>query len=130
MVETGFTRAKNAGNIVMKNFMNGVWAVCFLIITGLMFGTDIGGLTGAPDFCAKRLWASYPSWPFYLQTFSVHGGDYCMWCHERTKFSFTALQYFDQRVIYPVSGVDLGRRRPAPWVFMILPVLRRSRLVV
>ena len=29
MVETGFTRAKNAGNIVMKNFMDCVWAVSF-----------------------------------------------------------------------------------------------------
>ena len=40
MVETGFTRAKNAGNIIMKNLMDFCigtpvfWLVCF----GLMFG--------------------------------------------------------------------------------------------
>lgn len=58
MVETGFTRAKNAGNIVMKNFMDlCLGSIVFWIIGfGLMFGTDIGGLIGAPDFCAKRLW--------------------------------------------------------------------------
>lgn len=30
MVETGFTRAKNAGNIVMKILWTCVWAVSFL----------------------------------------------------------------------------------------------------
>ena len=48
MVETGMTRAKNAGNIVMKNFMDfSIGTVAFWIIGfGLMFGTDIGGIIG------------------------------------------------------------------------------------
>ena len=45
MVETGFTRAKNAGNIVMKNVMDMcLGSIVFWVLGfGLMFGTDIGG---------------------------------------------------------------------------------------
>ena len=56
MCETGLTRAKNAGNIVMKNVMDfalgtpAFWIVGF----GLMFGSDIGGFIGAPDFCVTH----------------------------------------------------------------------------
>jgi len=51
MVETGFTRAKNAGNIIMKNFMDFIigsilyWIIGF----GLMFGKSVGGFIGIPD---------------------------------------------------------------------------------
>ena len=47
MVETGFTRAKNAGNIIMKNLMDFcVGTVAFLVLGfGLMSGEDaLGGL--------------------------------------------------------------------------------------
>ena len=53
MVETGFTRAKNAGNIIMKNLMDFcIGAVVFIVLGyGLMFGKNyIGGLFGIPDF--------------------------------------------------------------------------------
>jgi len=52
MVETGFTRAKNALNIIMKNLMDFsvgsivFWAVGF----GLMFGTTKTGWFGTSDF--------------------------------------------------------------------------------
>ena len=51
MVETGLTRAKNAGNIVMKNFMDfALGTVVFWFLGfGLMFGSDIGGIIGTPD---------------------------------------------------------------------------------
>ena len=52
MVESGFTRAKNAGNIIMKNLMDFcIGAVMFIIIGyGLMFGEDyIAGLFGLPN---------------------------------------------------------------------------------
>ena len=47
MVETGLTRAKNAGNIVMKNFLDfSLGTIVFWIFGfGLMFGTDIGGIS-------------------------------------------------------------------------------------
>src|SRR5665648_415055 len=55
MVETGFTRAKNAGNIIMKNLMDFAlgslffWAIGF----GIMFGGDHFGLFGSFDFFVK-----------------------------------------------------------------------------
>ena len=51
MVETGLTRAKNTGNIIMKNLMDFslgsvvYWAVGF----GLMFGVSAGGFIGTPS---------------------------------------------------------------------------------
>ena len=44
MVETGFTRAKNAGNIIMKNLMDFcIGTVMFIIVGyGLLCGTYIG----------------------------------------------------------------------------------------
>ncbi len=50
LVETGFTRAKNAGNIVMKNCVDFlVGSVIYWIIGyGLMYGSSIGGVIGIP----------------------------------------------------------------------------------
>ncbi|MDE5753552.1 MAG: adenylate cyclase, partial [Oscillospiraceae bacterium] len=51
MVETGFTRAKNAGNIIMKNLMDFcIGTVTFITIGfGLFLGEDaLGGLIGLP----------------------------------------------------------------------------------
>jgi len=52
MVETGFTRAKNAGNIIMKNLMDFcIGAVAFVLIGyNLMMATDyVGGFIGIPN---------------------------------------------------------------------------------
>lgn len=51
-VEVGFTRAKNAGNIVMKNLVDFIIGsvVYFLIGFGLMFGKDMGGIVGGSGF--------------------------------------------------------------------------------
>lgn len=52
MVETGFTRAKNTGNILFKNFVDFcIGCVCFLFLGfGLMMGTDyVAGFIGAPN---------------------------------------------------------------------------------
>ena len=52
MVETGFTRAKNAGNILMKNLMDFcIGTVVFILIGfGLLFGEDLVGLV---QFCIQ-----------------------------------------------------------------------------
>jgi len=52
LVETGFTRAKNAGNICMKNMMDFVLGSLFFFILGfpLMFGNNIGGILGGSGF--------------------------------------------------------------------------------
>jgi Amt family ammonium transporter len=52
MVETGFTRAKNAGNILMKNLMDFVIGTLFFFIAGfgIMFGDDLAGIIGLSGF--------------------------------------------------------------------------------
>ena len=48
MVETGFTRAKNAGNIIMKNLMDFCIGTVVFILIGfsLLLGEDVMGLIG------------------------------------------------------------------------------------
>ena len=52
MVETGFTRAKNAANIIMKNLMDFcIGTPMFILIGfGLFMGEDLAGLIGKPGF--------------------------------------------------------------------------------
>ena len=66
IVESGFTRAKNAGNIIMKNLMDFVLGSIFffLIGAGIMFGPDIAGILGFggignPDRKSTRLNSSH-----------------------------------------------------------------------
>jgi ammonium transporter, Amt family len=112
MVESGFTRAKNAGNILMKNvfdFSAGS-VVFFLFGFGLMFGDSIGGLVGATGFLPGS-----PADPDYLWTLTfwffqcvfaataatiVSGG-----IAERTKFgSYLLISIIVTGLIYPISG--------------------------
>ena len=72
MLEAGLTRAKNAGNIVMKNFMDFALATLafWLAGFGLMFGHDLSGLIGVPDFFAQQVdftaGTPYPDLAFLL----------------------------------------------------------------
>ena len=66
MVEAGFTRAKNAGNIIMKNLMDFcLGTVVFILIGfGLLCGEDLVGIIGKPGFdifsvYANFVWASF-----------------------------------------------------------------------
>lgn len=56
MCEAGFTRAKNTGNILMKNMMDFVLGSLFFFIFGfaIMHGTDWNGIIGI-----KRVLQSY-----------------------------------------------------------------------
>ena len=59
MVETGFTRAKNAGNIIMKNLMDFCIGTIVFSLLGytLMMGEDtLAGLIGLPNM---DLWANF-----------------------------------------------------------------------
>ena len=62
MVETGFTRAKNAGNIIMKNLMD------FAIGTPLFWLTGFGIMFGGADlirWCGEIIPESFrPVFPF------------------------------------------------------------------
>ena len=50
MVEAGFSRAKNAGNILMKNLMDFCIGCCMFILIGfgLLLGEDMLGFIGKP----------------------------------------------------------------------------------
>ena len=50
MVEAGFTRAKNTGNIIMKNLMDFCIGTCVFVPLGfgLLFGESLGGFIGRP----------------------------------------------------------------------------------
>ena len=52
LCEAGLTRAKNTGNILMKNLMDfSIGTPCFWIIGfSLMFNGGLGGFIGMPDF--------------------------------------------------------------------------------
>ncbi len=60
MVEAGFTRAKNTGNIIMKNLMDFcIGTVTFILIGfGLLMGED---LVGKPLRSFRALWRSVQS---------------------------------------------------------------------
>ena len=52
MCEAGFTRAKNTGNILMKNMMDFVLGSLFFFVFGfaIMHGTDFHGIIGIKGF--------------------------------------------------------------------------------
>lgn len=118
MVETGFTRAKNAGNIIMKNLMDFSIGtpIFWLIGFGLMFGNyDDGGIIGSIKGIASE--ANYgnamcpdgvPFWAFLIfQTVfcataaTIVSGAMA----ERTKFvSYCIYSLIISLVVYPISG--------------------------
>ena len=111
MVETGFTRAKNAANIVMKNVMDmSLGSIVFWILGfGLMFGEDIGGFIGAPDFFVTGDYSgSYPSSSFFIfQTIfcataaTIVSGAMA----ERTNFLvYCIYSVLISALVYPISG--------------------------
>jgi Amt family ammonium transporter len=114
MVETGFTRAKNAGNIIMKNFLDfSVGSVAFFLFGfALMFGDSIGSMVGFNGFGLMGVDATTPDgmWTltfwFFQSVFAataatiVSGG-----VAERTKFSaYIVVSMIVTGLIYPISG--------------------------
>ena len=105
MVETGFTRAKNAGNIIMKNLMDFSLGtpIFWLIGFGLMFGGSgklIGGLDLFTD--AGGDWATMIFQTVFCATAAtiVSGA-----MAERTKFSaYCIYSMIISAFIYPISG--------------------------
>ncbi|MBQ5744857.1 MAG: adenylate cyclase, partial [Ruminococcus sp.] len=70
MVEAGFTRAKNTGNIIMKNLMDFcIGTVTFILIGfGLLMGEDLIGLLGKPGF---DIFTSYADFDFSSFVFNL-----------------------------------------------------------
>ncbi|OGO87196.1 MAG: adenylate cyclase [Clostridiales bacterium GWF2_36_10] len=108
MVETGFTRAKNAGNIIMKNLMDFATGsiVYWLIGFGIMYGETelIDGFMGniSPVTGANSDWTSLIFQTVFCATAAtiVSGA-----MAERTKFkSYLAYSVIISAVVYPISG--------------------------
>ena len=111
-VEAGFTRAKSAGNIMMKNFLDfSVGSICFFLFGfAIMFGLDAGGLFGTSGYALGGVAEGDLSWTytfwFFQSVFAataatiVSGG-----MAERTKFSsYILVSIVVTGLIYPISG--------------------------
>ncbi len=110
MVETGFTRAKNAGNIIMKNLMDFCIGTCVFIPLGfgLLLGEDIlGGFIGLPTIGFFKDYANF-DWSnfvfnlvFCATTATIVSGAMA----ERTKFlSYCVYSAVISAVVYPIEA--------------------------
>ncbi len=109
MVEAGFTRAKNTGNIIMKNLMDFcIGTVVFVIIgAGLLLGEDLIGFIGKPGF---DIFTSYESFDwssfvfnlvFCATTATIVSGAMA----ERTRFiSYCIYSAVISALIYPIEA--------------------------
>lgn len=114
MVETGFTRAKNAGNIIMKNLMDFALGtpIYWLLGFGLMFAGS-GALIGGFDPMVRGDYSSVTPEGVPLMAFLIFQTVFCATAAtivsgamaERTKFSaYCIYSIVISAVIYPVSG--------------------------
>ena len=109
MVETGFTRAKNAGNIIMKNLMDFcIGTVTFMLIGfSLLLGEDVVGLIGKPGFDLFNSYGNF-DWSnfvfnlvFCATTATIVSGAMA----ERTKFlSYCVYSAIISGLIYPIEA--------------------------
>ncbi|MDE7320829.1 MAG: ammonium transporter [Lachnospiraceae bacterium] len=109
MVEAGFTRAKNSGNILMKNLMDFcIGTIVFILIGfGLLLGEDLMGLVGKPGFDIFTGYADF-DWSnfvfnlvFCATTATIVSGAMA----ERTKFlSYCIYSGVISALIYPIEA--------------------------
>ena len=109
MCEAGFTRAKNTGNIIMKNLMDFcIGTVVFILIGfGLFLGEDLAGIIGKPGFdiftnYAEFDWSNFVfNLVFCATTATIVSGSMA----ERTKFlSYCVYSAVISAIIYPIEA--------------------------
>ena len=109
MCEAGFTRAKNTGNILMKNLMDFcIGTIVFILIGfGLLLGEDILGIIGKPGFDIFTDYANFDfsnfvfNLVFCATTATIVSGSMA----ERTKFiSYCVYSAIISAIIYPVEA--------------------------
>ncbi len=109
MVEAGFTRAKNTGNILMKNLMDFCIGTVVFILIGfsLLLGEDLFGFIGKPGFDIFTTYADF-DWSsfvfnlvFCATTATIVSGAMA----ERTKFlSYCIYSAVISALIYPIEA--------------------------
>ena len=109
MVEAGFTRAKNTGNILMKNLMDFCIGTVVFILIGfsLLLGEDILGFIGKPGFDIFTAYADFDfsnfvfNLVFCATTATIVSGAMA----ERTKFlSYCVYSGVISALIYPIEA--------------------------
>ena len=109
MVEAGFTRAKNSGNILMKNLMDFCIGTVVFIFIGfsLLLGEDLAGFIGKPGFdiftnYAEFDWSNFVfNLVFCATTATIVSGAMA----ERTKFlSYCIYSAVISALIYPIEA--------------------------
>lgn len=114
MVETGFTRAKNAGNIIMKNLMDFAIGTPLFWLTGfgIMFG-GVGAFIGGFDPLVRGDYSGILPAGVPLPAYLIFQTVFCATAAtivsgamaERTKFiSYCIYSAVISAVVYPVSG--------------------------
>lgn len=110
MVETGFTRAKNAGNIIMKNLMDFcIGTVVFSLLGfGLMMSEDyVAGFIGVPNLNMFTNWMNFDwnSFVFQLVFCATAATIVSGAMAERTKFSaYCVYSAIISLVVYPIEA--------------------------
>ena len=108
MVEAGFTRAKNSGNILMKNLMDFCIGTVVFILIGfsLLLGEDILGFIGKPGFDIFTAYADFDfsnfvfNLVFCATTATIVSGAMA----ERTKFLSYCIYSAVIALIYPIEA--------------------------
>lgn len=109
MVEAGFTRAKNTGNIIMKNLMDFCIGTVVFILIGfsLLLGEDVVGLIGKPGFDIFTAYSNFDfsnfvfNLVFCATTATIVSGAMA----ERTKFlSYCIYSGVISALIYPIEA--------------------------
>jgi len=123
MVEAGFTRAKNASNIIMKNLMDFAIGSLMYFAVGfaLMFGQSLGGVIGVTGFALSDsfehlgLGIPLPAFVLFQTVFAATAATIVSGAMaERTKFiSYVIYSAVISLVIYPVVGHWMEWRRLA-----------------
>jgi Amt family ammonium transporter len=112
LLETGFTRAKNAINIIMKNVMDASAGVLVFFCIGfaLMFGPSWNGLVGTEGFFLTGIEGPSTAWTyaffFFQAVFAATAATIVSGAvAERTKFAgYLIFSVLITGVIYPVFG--------------------------
>ena len=109
MVEAGFTRAKNTGNILMKNLMDFCIGTVMFIVIGfsLFLGEDLFGLIGKPGFDIFTAYADFDfsNFVFNLVFCATAATIVSGAMAERTKFlSYCIYSAVISGFIYPIEA--------------------------